>query len=464
MGTVETATCKRELVIEIPAEDVQREVERVTLTFQRRARVPGFRPGKTPASVIRQRFRDDIREQVLHNLIPEHFERRVREEHLELAGGPHIEDVHLEPETNEPLRFKAVFEVLPTFELKDYTELEVEVVEPAVSEEEVEATLKQLQEQQATFLPVEDRPLQDGDFALVSVHGKPESPETAGKPRTADQPPAPAGASGSGMAVRGKRAEPVVLDDVLCEIGGADTHAAFTENLRGAQAGEERSFTISYPEDFHDKRLASRTLLYTVRVNAIKQKQAPELNDEFARDLGSFNSLEEVRAGIRQNLLEEKRERAVEEAKEQLLNRLVELHDFPVPESLVEKQVQSRMERAVRQLASKGVNPAKLELDWSRLRASQREAALRDARAGLILERIADREDIQVSEQELQQHMDLLARQAARGKDPAVVRARLTKEGVADRIKSRLHKDKALDFVYRNAKKIPSGAGPQAVS
>lgn len=441
MGTVETATCKRELVIEIPAEDVQREIERVTLTFQRRARVPGFRPGKTPASVIRQRFRDDIREQVLHNLIPEHFERRVREEHLELAGGPHIEDVHLEPETNEPLRFKAVFEVLPSFELKDYTELEVEVVEPAVSEEEVEATLKQLQEQQATFLPVEDRPLQDGDFALVSVHGKPESPETAGK-----------------------RAEPVVLDDVLCEIGGADTHAAFTENLRGAQAGEERSFTISYPEDFHDKRLAGRTLLYTVRVNAIKQKQAPELNDDFARDLGSFNSLEEVRASVRQNLLEQKRERAVEEAKEQLLNRLVELHDFPVPESLVEKQVQSRMERAVRQLASKGVNPAKLELDWSRLRASQRDAALRDVRAGLILERIADREDIQVSEQELQQHMDLLARQAARGKDPAVVRARLTKEGVADRIKSRLHKDKALDFVYRNAKKIPSGAGPQAVS
>jgi len=436
VDTVETATCKRELVIEVPAEEVQREVERVTQALQQRARVPGFRPGKAPASVIRQRYRDDIREQVLHNLIPEHLERRVQEERLELAGTPQIEDVRLEPEANEPLQFKAVFEVLPSFELKDHTGLEVEVVEPAVSEEEVEAGLKQLQEQQATFTAVEGRPLQDGDFALVAVRGKPAEGETGGGP--------------------------VDLDDVLCEIGGADTHAAFSENLRGAAAGEERSFTVSYPEDHHEKRLAGHTLHYTVRVNAIKQKQVPELNDDFARDLGSFKSLEEVREQIRQNLLEQKRERSEQEAKEKLLDRLVEMHDFPVPESLVEKQLRTRLERAARQLVSQGLNLQ--QLDWPRLRDSQREPALRDVRAGLILDRIAEREGIQVTEEEVERHLDQLARQAARGKDAAAVRARLTKQGVADKIRNKIRNDKTLDLVYRSANKSPSRTGAQESS
>ena len=464
MGTAETDTCKRERAIEVPAETVQREVERVTLVFQRRARVPGFRPGKTPVSLIRQRFREDIRKEVLQNLVPEYFRRRLEEEKLEAVAGPQIDDVHLELEATEPLRFKAVFEVMPSFELKDYTGLEVEVEEPAVSEEEVEAALKQLQEQEATFAPVEDRPLQDGDFAVVSMEGKPAPGE--GEKKEGSVGPSGSEAGGEkkqrpvGSAKSGVGGGAVKVDDLLCEIGGADTLPAFTENLRGATPGEERTFPVSYPADFSDQRLAGRTLLYTVRVNAVKQKQVPELNDDFARDLGNFTSLEEVRADIRRNLLEQKRRRAEHEAKERLLERLVELHPFPVPDSLVDKQVQSRMERAVRQLAGQGVNPARVNLDWARLRSSQREGALRDVRTGLILERIAEREQIQVSEEEMEQEIERLVRQASRGKD-AAIRARLTTEAVADRIKSRLRTDKALDFVYRQAKKIAGPAGAE---
>ncbi len=432
----ETETCRRELVIEVPAEAVRQEVERVTRSLQQKARVPGFRPGKAPTGLVRERFGDDIRQEVLHHLVPEYFERRVKEENLQPVSGPEIGDVHLRLDGAEPLRFKAVFEVVPSFELKDYTGLEVDVEEPSVTEPEVEAELKQLQENEATYLPVESRPLQDGDFASISMKGK------------------AANAADSGA---------VKLDHVYCEIGGADTLSAFTENLRGVSPGEERIFPVSYPQDYSDRRLAGRTVEYTTRVHEVKQKQVPELNDDFARDLGDYASLEEVRNDIRNKLLEQKRHRAEHEAKDKLLQRLTELHPFQVPESLVEKQVQSRMERTVRQLVGRGVDPRKLDLDWSHVRASQRENALRDLQASLILERIAEAEGIAVTREELEREIEDLARQAARGKESAVLHARLTKPEVADRIKNRLRSDKTLDFVYRKATKITgrSGAGPK---
>ena len=448
MSNSETTNCKRELVIEVPAEEVQQEAEKVTRHLQRRARLPGFRPGKAPRTLIQQRFREEIREEVLRALVPEYVRRRVQEENLEPIASPQIDEVSLETETQQSLRFKAVFEVIPPFDLSDYTELEVEVVEPAVSEEQVEASLKQLQEQQAVFAAVEDRPLEDGDFAVMSLTGKPQ----AEKPPEG-QEPSRGQPSGGG---------PVKLEEALCEIGGSDTLPAFSEHLRGARPGEERSFPVSYPKDFNDQRLAGRTVLYTARVNAIKQKQLPELNDEFARDLGRSTTLEEVRASIRQNLLEQERQRAEQQAKEQLMDLLVERHDFPVPESLVDRQVRARLERSVRQLAAQGVDPARLNLDWARLRSSHLEGARRDVRAGLLLERIAEREEIQVSEEELRQETEHLAQQAARGGNTAVTRARLTKPEVADKIKSRLRNDKTLDLLYRKARKIAGHAGKEA--
>ena len=454
MSSSETAECRRELVIEVPAEEVHQESERVTRHLQRRARLPGFRPGKAPLSLIQQRFRDEIREEVLRALVPEHFRRRVQEEKLEPVAAPQIDEVSLEPDAQQPLRFKAVFEVMPAFDLGDYTGLEVEVVEPAVSQEDVEASLKQLQEQQAVFTAVEDRPLEDGDFAVISLTGKPQAEEEAGK----DQP-----AAGGPVNLPAKPPVklPVKLEEALCEIGGSDTMPAFSEHLRGVGPGEERAFPVSYPEDFNDQRLAGRTLLYTVRVNAIKQKQVPELNDEFAREVGSFTTLEEVRASIGQNLLERARQRAEQQAKEQLLDRLVELHEFPVPESLVNKQVQSRLERSVRQLVAQGMDPSRLNLDWERLRSSHLEGGRRDVRTGVLLERIAEREQIQVSEEELRRETEHLAQQAGRGGHTAEARARLTKPEVVDRIKGRLRNDKTLDLLYQKARKIAGHPGKE---
>ena len=242
------------------------------------------------------------------------------------------------------------------------------------------------------------------------------------------------------------------MNDVLCEIGGRGTLPEFTEHLRGAQVGEERSFEVNYPADFSDRRLAGRTFRYTVEVHGIKQKQLPELNDELARDLGEFQTLEELRAHLRRRLEEQKQRRAEAEAKEKLLDRLVELHDFPVPDFLVERQVQKRLEQTLRGLAAQGVNVGQLKVDWSEWRARQRPAALRDVKAGMLLERIAEREGIQAEEAEIEREVERLA--AATKQSTAVVRSRLTREGALDRMKSRLRSEKTHDFLYRSARRV----------
>lgn len=445
-STANPDTCKRELVIEVPAEAVEREVERATQHFQRHARVPGFRPGKTPAGLVRQRFRAEIREEVVRKLASQYFKSRVEEEKLEPVTPPEVEDLHLDIDGREPMRFKAVFEALPSFELKDYTGLEVQEVEAVVADDEVGEALQELQEEHAAYTAVEDRPLGDGDVAAISLEGKPAPQQGRGAGDEAGAKPAPA--------------EPVKVNDLLCHLGAPGTRPEFTENLRGLAPGEEKSFPVSYPDDYSDRRLAGRTFVYTVRVNAVKQKQVPELNDEFARDVG-FSSLEELRADIRQKLLEQRRRQAEREAKDKLLDRLLELHDFPVPQTLVERQLQSRMERTARQLSARGLNPARMELDWGRVRSSHREGAERDVRADLIIDRIAEREGLQVTEAEVQQETEELVRQIG-GRDPAAARARLTRQGVADTIKHRLRTDKTLEFLFRNARRIPVRPGPEA--
>lgn len=418
-----TSTCKRELVIEVPADEVARATETVAKDLQKLARIPGFRPGKAPISLIRQRFAGEIQEQVLKDLIPGHLRTRVEAEKLEMVDRPAIEDVHLHD--NEPLRFKAVFEVWPEFELQNYSGLEMEHEEPEVSDSELEKGLERLREQQATFVPVEGRPLADGDFAEISFEGRPV----------------------------GGKGNPIKVQDVLAEIAGPETMPEFTNNLRGQLPGAELSFPVTYPEEYGDRRLAGKTFHYHVKVAAIKQKQLPDLNDEFAKDLGQFETLAQLRDDLRQRLLAQKQRRAERAAKEKLLDSLVAGYDFPVPEALVEKQLDSRLERTVRALASQGVDPRQVHHDWAEWREKQRDVANRDVRAGILLERIADREGIQVEDADVEREVKELAQ--ASGQPPETVRARLTQPESLAKLKLRIRSEKAHDLLYRTATRIP---------
>ena len=413
------ATCRRELDLEIPAEEVQKAMERVAREFARVARVPGFRPGKAPVTLIRRRFAEDIKSEVLQSLLPERIEQAVTEQKMVPVTRPHVEQVDFAE--GGPLKFKATFEVLPDFPLGDYQNLEVEVDALEITDAEVEKSLTEMRERAATFVPVEGRPIADGDYAQIELVGTPV---------------------GGGEPLRG--------ENVLCHIGAEETLGAFSENLRGAQTGDHRRFEVRYPEDFPDPKLAGKVYTYAIEIVANKEKKLPELNDEFAKDVSEAATLEELRGKIRQNLEAERDLRRTHQAHDRIVSKLIAAHDFPVPEALIEQQMDVRLERAIRSLAAQGVDPRSVNVDWVTLRRRQRDRALEDVKAELILDRIASAEGIEADEQEVQRQIALLAERS--GESATAVQARLTKQGALDRIKSKLRSDKTLEWLYKKTR------------
>jgi trigger factor len=412
-------TCRRELDLEIPADEVSKAIERVAKEIARVARVPGFRPGKAPLSLIRRRFADDIKGEVLRTLVPERVEKAVAEQQLTPVSRPQVEK--LDFNEGQPLTFRAVFEVLPEFELGNYKDLEFEMPAMDITEEDVNRTLEEMRARAATFAAAEGRAIENGDFAQIKLAGVPE---------------------GGG--------DPIKADSVLCHVGAEETMEPFNENLRGAAIGDHKKFDVAYPADYPDAKLAGKTYHYDVGVLGIKTKQLPELNDEFAKDVSAFATLEELKAKIREDLEHQRDHRQKELQREKVLAELVKLHDFPVPESLVEHQMDVRLERVVRSLAAQGVDPRAVNVDWVSLRRRQEERAKDDVKAELIVDRIATAENIEVTPEELRHELEHLAGHS--GESAGVLEARLTKQGTLDRMKAKLRSDKTLDWLAQNSR------------
>ena len=413
---------KREIEIQVPSEEVSRETDVLIQKYQKLARIPGFRKGHVPASIIRQRFSQDIQNDVIDSLVPKYFRKETERLGLMPVSQPRVTDLHAHE--GEGLRFKASFEVMPAIQVEGYKELRAEHPEITVTDQEVEDSLKALQEQKAAFAPIEDRAIAEGDYAQVSLDGTPKEDEAGTKP--------------------------VHMDDVLVEIGGKNTMPEFTQNLAGATAGEERTFDVNYPEDFSDERLRGKTFSYKVKVNGVKQKSLPELNDDFAKELGEFTTLGEVRNRIREGMEQERRQTAEREAKDKLLAELIRRNEFEVPEALVDHQIDIRLERGLRALAAQGMSSEHMKkMDLPRLRAGQHDQAVQEVKASLLLEKIADEEKIEVGDDEINREIEALATQTNQTAD--AIRARLTRDGALDRIRNRIRNEKALDFLYRQS-------------
>jgi trigger factor len=424
------ATCKREIELEIPAENVQKATEKVARDIARIARIPGFRPGKAPVTLVRRRFAGDIQGEVVQSLVPEYLEKALDEKKLVPITRPEVDKIDFKD--GEPLRVHAVFEVLPEFELGDYKNLQIQIDEIEIGDAKVDKTLEEMRERAATFVPVEGRPAKDGDSVLVKLSGTP-----------------------------GDGGDVVHADSVLVPLGAEETLGAFTEHLRGASPGEIKRFAVAYPADYPDSKLAGKTFDYTVEVQAIKEKKLPELNDEFAKDVAGAPSsevadatrvttLDELRKKTRDSLDAAKEERQKSQASEKILEALVTQHDFPVPEALVESQMDTRLERTVRSFAAQGVDPRAVNVDWVALRRQQRDRAIADVKAELILDRIATAEKIEVSDDDVDKEVAALAERS--GESATALRARLTKQGALDRMKSKLRSDRTIEWLYRTAR------------
>lgn len=418
--------CKHEIEITVPVDEIARETDRVVATIQQKAKLPGFRPGKAPASLIRTKFSKQVRDDVLENLLPKYFKQKIEEEHLEVVGRPNVKDVHFHE--GEPLRFKAEFEVAPEIELNEYRGVTVHYTEPQVADEDIAKRLDEIREQKAQFVNVEPRPVADGDYAVVTLD------------------------SLAGVE------PPVHQDEVVLHIGDPDTMAGFSEALLGLSPGEEKEFDVSYPEDFGQERLAGKTVKFRAKLTVIRTKELPELNDEFAQDLGDYPTLNDLREAVRKAIFHEREFASQQKAKDELIDRLIETHDFPVPEAYVERQIEAQLENRFRELAERGIDPSKLQIDWAKLKESQRPKALHDVKASLLVDKIAEREAIVPTNEEVDAEVQRVAKQQ---REPvAAVRKKLQKDGVLSRIAYQIRSNKTLNFLFEHARKVAGEIEP----
>ena len=440
--------CKREVSVEIPADVVTKAVEQTIKKYQKVARIPGFRAGKVPTSIIKNRFMDDVRSEVADELIPKAFRAEVEKNGLLPVSQPRVTDMNFND--GEPLKFKAVFEVLPEIEVKGYKDLKAEKADISVSEDEVNEALTELQQRQASYDAVEDRELKDGDYAQISFSGtakgtkaiaekKAEIAEKAGETNAVQD--------AINKSVEEEIAKPVKVDEVLVEIGGKNTVKDFSDHLRGAKPGDERKFDVTYPEDFSDQRLAGQVMSYEVKIQGVKKKNMPALDDAFAKELGEFATLDELKTRIRENMEAERKHEIQHKEKEKLVDALLEKNDFPVPQSLIERQIDTRLERGFRALAAQGMKTEDMrKMNFERLRAAQKDAAVREVKASLLLDKIAELEKLDATDDDIQKELEIAAEQSQQTVE--ALRSRLSKDGSIERLKDRIRNEKALDYLY----------------
>jgi len=412
--------CKHSVEISIPVQEVERELGRATEDAQKRAKLRGFRPGKAPAAIVRKEFSGSIRQKVLETLLPKYLDKRLEDENLKAVGTPDIKDVHFHD--GEPLTFTAEFETMPEIELGDYQGVEIPYHDPDVTDEDVAKRIDELREQKAQYVNLDPRPIQDGDFAVLTLE-----------------------------SVGGIEGEPIKQEEMVIQIGGPDTLPGFTENLLGTSPGDDKEFEVAYPEEYGSPRVAGKTVKFQAAVKGIRRKDLPELTDEFAQELGDYRNVEELREAVRKSIFAAREREAQLAAKNAIIDKLVDAHEFPVPEAFVDRQIRTRVENSLRAMAAEGIDPRSIKLDWEKVKESQREKAVREVKASLLLGRISEREAIVATREDVDREVERLAR--AERQPVAVVQMKLEKEGLMGRIASQIQTDKTLGFLFEHARK-----------
>src|SRR5256714_9975653 len=425
----EISPTKKQIDIEIDADAVRKVYDQVSDNYAKAATVPGFRPGHAPRAVIRTRYKDQIRTEVLRELLPNAVQDAITEHKLEALGEPELNldnNEGLDHLGQKPITFNVNVEVMPEIALAKYKGVDVARRTRPVTEEDVDRVIDQLRENSAALQPVEDRGAQIGDTVTGNVHG---------------------------AFVNEPDAEPINVEDVDVVLGGEGVVQEMTDNLIGANADEERAFSVNYPQDFTAKGLAGKKINYTVKVSAVRIKELPELDDEWAQSLGDeVESVDRLKQKIRSDLEAQAKNNAEGKVRTDLLRQLVDTHEFELPERLVEHQTEHRFESIVRDMISQGIDPRNPQLDWEKARGSLKEQSTFELRSSLLLERIADEEKIEVTDQEIDDEINAIAH--ASRQSPDQVRAVLTKQGGERSIAPRLRNRKALDFLVANARVI----------
>ena len=427
---IDVSDTRKNLVVEIDSSVVDAEIDKVSRDYSKAARIPGFRPGKVPTKIVRQRFRDQILHDVAHGLIPRAVDEALREKGVEPVEAPDIKDVVVEE--GQPLKFTATFDTVPPVDPGDYGSIQVRRAPVVVTDAAVEEALSRLRERSARYEPVEDRGTEVGDSVLLDLV------------RTAQKTDEDAADTADNEEAASDR-----HDNVTVDIGAPANPPGFDEQLAGLTAGAAKSFDITYPGEYTIGELAGKTVRYDVTVKAIRKRVVPDADDEFAKDVGDFDSLAALRQRIREDLEHEAGHEAERAVRAELMEQLARRVSFEVPQALLEREIDRRVEEFVRRLIDQQIDPMKTNINWEEFREKQREPAAEAVRGALVLDEVSRRERIGVSNEEVDAEV---ARYAERtGRTPAAVRARLEKEGGIGRLYSGLRRERTIDFLLSRA-------------
>jgi len=408
---------QKTITIEIPSDVVDAEINKVARDYSRQAKLPGFRPGKVPPTLVKQRFRDQILHDVSHTLIPKAVDEALQERGIEPVDTPNIKDVDLRE--GQPLKFTAAIETVPPFDPGDLSTLSLQRRPTTITEDAIEQALQGLRNRAAKSEPVEGRPVADADTVVLDIE------------RTD-----PDGESDK-------------HENVSLELGAAVNPPGFDAHLIGMHPGEQKTFTIQFPEDYGVKEMANTEVTYSVSLKEIRKRVLPDLDDEFAKDLGEFDSLAGLRERVRQDLQGEANEASERQLRTELLKQLSERISFELPTSMVDREIDRRLEEFVRQLMQQNVDPRQAGIDWAQFREAQREPARAAVASALVLDEIARREGITVPSEDVDKEIERFALRA--GRTPAALRAQLEKEGGLARLTTGLRREKAVDLALSRA-------------
>lgn len=419
---VDVNETRRNLVVEIPSDVVDAEITRVTTKYGRAARLPGFRPGKVPPKVVRQRFRSQILHDVAHELVEKAIGDALIERGVEPVDTPHVHDLIVEE--GQPLTFNAHFDIVPTFDPGTFESITARRTPVVVEDEAVEQALGRLRDRAARFEPVENGSAAEGHTLLVDMERQATDKE-------------------------GKRGEKHTHEGVSVEIGSKANPPGFDEQLKGLTPGTTKSFAMTYPDDYTVAELAGSTVDYVLKVHDLRRRVLPELDDELAKDLGEFETLDALRARVRQDLEAESREASERQTRGEVLKALAARVPFEAPGALIDREVDRRLEDFATRLMAQQIDPRQANIDWAAFREGQREPATEAVKSAIVLDEIARREQVGVSEVEIDQEVERYAQQLQR--TPVAVRARLEQDGGLARVALGIRREKALAHVMAHA-------------
>ena len=406
--------CKKEIHLEIPAEEVMKEWDRVVAQYASRAKIKGFRPGKAPKDMIKRMYDQDIRETIINNLIPPALNKKLTEEKINPVGQPVVSDLRFQE--NEPIRFKVTLETWPEIHLPEYEGIKVSKKEVSVTENEIKDSLEELRTKSAQYIPTEDRGVKDGDYVVAEIKGK---------------------------NARTKRALPT--EKVVILAGHQDNEEALNKNLIGLKPNEQTHFVIPYKDDHENKKLAGQEIAYDVKIESIKEKKLPELNDDFAKDLGDYEDLKDLKAKLKEQILASKKDAQRRKMAEEIMEKISDQMSLELPESVIEQESKALLNR---QLASIPQQNLSEEVHDS-LRKDMRKRAVQNIQNHLIITKIAEKEKLKVSEEEIKEEMKAIAKK--HNVPLARVIESVKQEGQKEELKENLLVRKTVDFLLKSA-------------